>query len=309
MPSILVHWNRSHDDAWAEFFAVDFDDPHFEGLEGVFVVWQGGSQPAAISVGLGALRKELKAQRSDPAIAAYRGKPLFVAWAKVEKIARAGVARFLYETLKPRTLMTVPSAAPIDVNLPGAAMSAPPGRGGAAPPQIYEDLLAPERRPSRRSSPSSPSSRSSSRRAKERPKAGFFGGPAGKQPTNEDKLVGDAVQMILQSALRVRASDIHLEPQEAHLRVRFRIDGILEEVLRVKNSLNLRVVSNIRVACSLDPEKGAGGKPEDGRVSVKIDGREADLRLSTFPTAFGRQGRAARDSSRDEDDAARGAGA
>jgi type IV pilus assembly protein PilB len=122
---------------------------------------------------------------------------------------------------------------------------------------------------------------------KEAPKAGFFGGSGAKLATNEEKLVGDVVQLILQSALRVRASDIHLEPQEAYLRVRFRIDGILEEVLRVKHTLNLRVVSNIRVACSLDPEKGAGGKPEDGRVSVKIDGREADLRLSTFPTAFG----------------------
>ena len=93
-------------------FAVDFDDPHFNGLEGVFVVWQGGSQPAAISVGVGPLRQELKAQRADPAFAPYRGKPLFVAWAKVEKLARAGVARYLYETLKPRTLMSVPTVRP-----------------------------------------------------------------------------------------------------------------------------------------------------------------------------------------------------
>lgn len=144
MPSILVHWNRSQGDAWAEFFAVDFDDPHFDDLEGVFVIWQGGSQPAAISVGLGALRKELKAQRSDPAIAIYRGKPLFVSWAKVDKVARAGVARFLYETLKPRTLMTVPTTAPIDVNLPGRGESAPPDVSTPPPRQIYEDLLAPD---------------------------------------------------------------------------------------------------------------------------------------------------------------------
>ena len=115
---MLVHWNRSQGDAWAEFFAVDFEDPHFDGLEGVFVVWQGGSQPAAISVGLGSLRQELKAQRSDPVIASYRGKPLFVAWAKVEKVARPGVARYLYETLKPRTLMTVPTTPAVEVNLP-----------------------------------------------------------------------------------------------------------------------------------------------------------------------------------------------
>lgn len=119
------------------------------------------------------------------------------------------------------------------------------------------------------------------------PKTGFFGNTGAKPAPSEERLIGDVVQLILHSALRVRASDIHLEPQETYLRVRFRIDGVLEEVLRVKSSLNLRVVSNIRVACSLDPEKVSGGKPEDGRVSVKIDGREADLRLSTFPTAFG----------------------
>jgi type II secretory ATPase GspE/PulE/Tfp pilus assembly ATPase PilB-like protein len=344
MPAILVHWNRSQGDVWTEFFAVDFDDPHFDGLEGVFVVWQGGSAPAAISVGLGPLRKELKAQRSDPAFAAYRGKPLFVAWAKVEKVARAGVARYLYETLKPRTLMTVPAASPIEVNLPGRGEAAPPDVGAPPPRQTYEDMLAPDAgaldedpesaasRKAEAAARSEAAARGASAAraetavkeeasraeaatkaraeaavqataeeklplqpafqklliaAKEIPKAGFFGGTAGKPSPNEEKLIGDVVQLILHAALRVRASDIHLEPQESYLRVRFRIDGILEEVLRVRHNLNLRVVSNIRVTCSLDPEKGSGGKPEDGRVSVKIDGREADLRLSTFPTAFG----------------------
>jgi len=345
MPAMLVHWNRSQGDAWAEFFAVDFEDPHFDGLEGVFVVWQGGSQPAAISVGVGSLRQELKAQRSDPAIASYRGKPLFVAWAKVDKVARPGVARYLYETLKPRTLMTVPTAAAVEVNLPGRGASGPPDVDAPPPRQIYEDMLAPdagslEQDPAKVAArkaeeaaaaaalkaaqdeesaaaaakaaaderidfankarvesaaqstieeklPLFPALQKLLAAAKDVPKAGFFGGSGGKPTTNEEKLVGDVVQLILHSALRVRASDIHLEPQEAYLRIRFRIDGILEEVLRVKNSLNLRVVSNICVACSLDPEKPAGGKPEDGRVTVKIDGREADLRLSTFPTAFG----------------------
>ena len=338
MPSILVHWNRTQGDAWAEFFAVDFDDPHFEGLEGVYVVWQGGAHPAAISVGLGSLRKELKAQRADSAFAAYRGKPLFVAWAKVDAAARMGVARYLYETLRPRTLMTVPAAPPIDVNLPGRGESAPPDVAAAPPRQIYEDLLAdggapdadPEQVAALKAEAAAKEERAKAEAlarvdaearaaaasnarvetaaqaaveeklslqpaflkllvpTKDAPKAGFFGGTgSNKTATSEEKLVGDVVQLILHSALRVRASDVHLEPQEAYLRVRFRIDGIMEEVLRVRHTLNLRVVSNVRVACGLDPEKVAGGKPEDGRASVKIDGREADLRLSTFPTAFG----------------------
>ena len=70
--------------------------------------------------------------------------------------------------------------------------------------------------------------------------------------------------------------------------MRFRLDGILEEVLQIPHHLNLRVVSHERVMCGLDPEKGVGsGRPEDGRMAVNIDNQEADLRLSTFPTSHG----------------------
>jgi type II secretory ATPase GspE/PulE/Tfp pilus assembly ATPase PilB-like protein len=279
MPTLNVYWNRAQDDSWAEFFAVDLDDPHFDGLEGVFVVWQGGSQPAAIKVGSGSLSRELKALRADPAMALFRGKPLFVAWAKVEKVVRDGVTRYLFETLKPRAATAVGSAAAISVNLPGRGDEAPPDVEAPAPRQIFEQPGPLEAAPA-------------PEKARE---------PAAKSPAlqeeldkrlagravNEEKLSGDVMLMILRSALALRATDVHLEPLEAHLRVRFRIDGLLEEVLRVKNSSSLGIVANIRLACGLDPEKGPGGRPEDGRVSIKIDGREADVRLSTFPTPFG----------------------
>ncbi|MDE2489606.1 MAG: type II/IV secretion system protein [Elusimicrobia bacterium] len=366
MPAMRVHWNRvktAGGDAWAEFFAVNLDDPHFDALEGVFVVWQGGSQPAAVSVGLGSLRDALKGQRSDPAMAPYRGKPLFVSWAKVEKVARAGVTRYLLEALKPQLPLPAPTAAPIEINLPGRGDEAPPDVATPPPSQVYEDLLRPDagsldedpavaegkRREAeikaaleaqaaseakaiaaareeaeskarakaraeaaakadaearaksaaaaraevdaaakvRERLPLQPAFQRLIESTKEMPKTGFFGSSSAKPQTNEDKLVGIVVQLILSEAMRMRASDIHLEPQESYLRVRYRIDGIMEEVLQVPHDLKMRVVSNIRVACSLDPEKLAGGKPEDGRVTVNIGGREADLRLSTFPTAYG----------------------
>ncbi|MBI3565427.1 MAG: Flp pilus assembly complex ATPase component TadA, partial [Elusimicrobia bacterium] len=366
MPSMKVHWNRvqtAQGDSWAEFFALNLDDPHFDALEGVFVVWQGGSAPAAVTVGLGNLRDAMKASRSDPAMDAYKGKPIFASWAKVEKVARPGVARYLLEALKPRLAPAAPPAAPIEVNMPGRGDEAPPDVTTPPPRQIYEDMLAPDagalaEDPSvtaakkaqvqaaeqakvqaaaraeaetkakaaaaeaaavaakaaavtkadadaRAQSEARSKAETEARMAafekmaltpafkrllastKEATKTGFWGGTPAKPPTTEEKLVGAVVQLILSEAMRMRASDIHLEPQEEYLRVRYRIDGVMEEVLQVHHKLNLRVVSNIRVACSLDPEKQAGGKPEDGRVSINLGGREADLRLSTFPTPYG----------------------
>ncbi len=121
----------------------------------------------------------------------------------------------------------------------------------------------------------------------DKPIVGFFGAPTGKPTTNEDKLVAATVQLLLSEALAMRASDVHLEPHESHLRVRYRIDGVMEEVLQIPVKMNLRVVSNIRVACGLDPEKQTGGRPEDGRVTIHIGGQEVDLRLSTFPIPYG----------------------
>jgi type II secretory ATPase GspE/PulE/Tfp pilus assembly ATPase PilB-like protein len=330
-------------DSWAEFFALNLDDPHFDALEGVFVVWQGGSSPGAVSVGLGNLRDALKNQRTDPAMSAYKGKPIFVSWAKVEKVARAGVARYLFEALKPQIAPPAPPATPVEVNLPGRGDEAPPDIATPPPTQIYEDMLKPDsgaldEDPSLAAAKRAQASAAAAAKAlaaaradsetkakvaaaeaqavaakaavearakavekmalqpafkrllestKEIPKTGFFGGASAKPASTEEKLVGAVVQLILSEAMRMRASDIHLEPQETYLRVRYRIDGVMEEVLQVPHGMNMRVVSNIRVACNLDPEKQAGGKPEDGRVTVNLGGREADLRLSTFPTPYG----------------------
>ncbi|MFI5345916.1 MAG: GspE/PulE family protein [Elusimicrobiota bacterium] len=356
MPTLRIHWNQVQGGAWADFFAVNLDDPHFNALEGVFVAWQGGAAPAVIAVGQGPIREGLKELRAAPAIALYRGGTLFASWAKVEKVARPGVARYLIEALKPKISEAAPSTPPIEVNLPGRGDAAPADVEAPPPGQIYANLLAPEsgevkEDPSavaaKKAAAAAAAAAEAARQtaeaarqaeasaaarveialrndaavkteiaaaaraevtartsvvanlqlqpafnkmiaaAKEVPKAGFFGGGAAKPPPSAEKLVSDVVQMILLEALRMRASDIHLEPQELYLRVRYRIDGILEEVLQVPHDLNLRVVSNVRVQCSLDPEKLSGGKPEDGRVSVKLDGREADLRLSTFPTPYG----------------------
>ena len=315
MPTLSVHWNRCRGDVWGDFFAVDLEDRHFDDLEGVFVVWMGGSSPAAIAVGLGRIREALKELRADPAIAPYKEKKLLVSWAKVEKVTRAGVARYLMEALKPRIAPSPPPAIPIEVNAPGRGEAAFPDVGAPPPRQSHDPRPEPEA-PTPKPEPAAepkqeapPEARIAAarataeavasrlvlqkpfvemmRKARETGKGGFFGGGA-KPRTPEEGVVVELVQIIFREALRMRASDVHLEPMESYLRVRFRLDGILEEVLQVPHHLNLRVVSHVRVMCGLDPEKGVGsGRPEDGRMAINIDNQEADLRLSSFPTSYG----------------------
>jgi hypothetical protein len=83
MPAISLYWNRCQGDAWGEFYSVDLDDRHFDGLEGVFVVWQGGSPPVPVCVGAGPLREAMKERRVSAQMQSFRDKTLYVSWAKV----------------------------------------------------------------------------------------------------------------------------------------------------------------------------------------------------------------------------------
>jgi general secretion pathway protein E len=111
-------------------------------------------------------------------------------------------------------------------------------------------------------------------------------------PETEDLLEqeGDApiirlINAILGEAIKENASDIHLETFEKRLVVRFRVDGILREVLEPKRELAALLVSRIKVMARLDiAEKRI---PQDGRISLKVGGREVDVRVSTLPSANG----------------------
>jgi type IV pilus assembly protein PilB len=103
---------------------------------------------------------------------------------------------------------------------------------------------------------------------------------------NDDVPVVKFINTVLSNAFRNRASDIHIEPGEAELRVRFRIDGSLYEVMRnVSLSFHAQIVSRIKVMANLDiAEKRL---PQDGRVPIEVDGKKADLRVSIIPSIFG----------------------
>ena len=93
------------------------------------------------------------------------------------------------------------------------------------------------------------------------------------------------VNLIILRAIKEKASDIHIEPDEAALRTRFRIDGMLQEVMSLPKTFEAACVSRCKVMAELDiAEKRI---PQDGRIKLQLQNREIDLRVSTYPTLRG----------------------
>jgi len=93
------------------------------------------------------------------------------------------------------------------------------------------------------------------------------------------------VNLILSQAVRDRASDIHIEPFERFLKVRYRIDGVLHEVLSPPKALQPRITSRLKVMADLNIAETR--LPQDGRIAIRVRNREIDIRVSVVPTAFG----------------------
>ena len=93
------------------------------------------------------------------------------------------------------------------------------------------------------------------------------------------------VNLILQRAVEHRASDIHIEPFENQLKVRYRIDGVLHEAEAPPSSSSAAVISRVKIMARLDIAERR--LPQDGRIMLRIQGKELDLRVSTVPTSFG----------------------
>jgi general secretion pathway protein E len=103
--------------------------------------------------------------------------------------------------------------------------------------------------------------------------------------SDDDAPIIRLINAVLTQAIRENASDIHVEPFENRLVVRFRVDGILREVLQSKRGVAPLVVSRIKVMSKLDiAEKRL---PQDGRISLRIAGRAVDVRVSTIPSGHG----------------------
>lgn len=101
----------------------------------------------------------------------------------------------------------------------------------------------------------------------------------------DDAPIIKLINSLLAEAIKVDASDIHIETYETRLVVRFRVDGVLREVVRPRRALAPLLVSRIKVMARLDiAEKRL---PQDGRISIRIAGKEVDVRVSTIPASNG----------------------
>ncbi len=103
--------------------------------------------------------------------------------------------------------------------------------------------------------------------------------------SNDDAPIIRLINALLADAVKVNASDIHIEPGENHLSIRYRVDGELQEVLTPDRSLAQMIASRVKIMSKLDiAEKRL---PQDGRISLKIAAHPIDVRVSTIPGAFG----------------------
>ena len=117
--------------------------------------------------------------------------------------------------------------------------------------------------------------------------------PEKEETTSAEKLkqlsaetpVVKLVNLVLSQAIMERASDIHIEPEEKTLQVRYRVDGILHESLTPPKHLQAAIISRVKILANLDIAESR--IPQDGRFQILINGREIDFRVSTLPTVYG----------------------
>ena len=101
----------------------------------------------------------------------------------------------------------------------------------------------------------------------------------------EEAPIVKLVDYIISNAINERASDIHIEPQEARLSIRYRIDGVLHDIITPAKALQMAIGSRIKIMSNMDIAERR--LPQDGRFTIKQGFREVDLRVSTLPTVFG----------------------
>jgi len=105
------------------------------------------------------------------------------------------------------------------------------------------------------------------------------------QQLAEQAPVVKLLNLVLMQAIKARTSDIHFEPFEDQFKIRYRVDGILYEMVPPPKHLSLALASRIKVMANLDIAERR--LPQDGRIQLNMGGREVDLRISTLPTVFG----------------------
>jgi hypothetical protein len=113
-----VSWNKCKGDDWCRLNNVNLNHNHFDGMEGVYIIWHGGANAKTVRVGQGVIRDRLAAHRSDPDIQEYARDGLFVTWTRVSAAYQDGVEAYLANQLNPLVGQRFPNITPLLVNLP-----------------------------------------------------------------------------------------------------------------------------------------------------------------------------------------------
>ena len=102
---------------------------------------------------------------------------------------------------------------------------------------------------------------------------------------NEDAPIVRYANSLIEQAIENRASDLHIEPTEGDLRVRYRIDGVLHEIDTVPRAVQSALISRLKIMANVDITERR--VPQNGRITVELGGRSVDLRVATLPTVWG----------------------
>ncbi len=117
---MTIIWQKYTDGNWCDFLNLNLQDKHFDDMEGVYIIWHSGQNPAVVRIGQGKIKDRILSHRNDPMITKYSPYGLYVTWAAVSVYDRDGVERYLGEYLKPKIGTQFPDAPPIQVNMPWA---------------------------------------------------------------------------------------------------------------------------------------------------------------------------------------------
>jgi type IV pilus assembly protein PilB len=106
-----------------------------------------------------------------------------------------------------------------------------------------------------------------------------------EQDIAEDSPIAQTINLLLESAIRLHASDVHIEPREGFVQIRYRIDGVLKEVNRLPQNVQSALISRIKILSNLKIDERR--VPQDGRFKIKVGGKQYALRVSSIPVSDG----------------------
>jgi len=115
---MILNWIKCEGEHWCNLINLNLNHPHFNNLEGVYIIWHGGEKPQVVRIGQGIIKDRLKAHKEDSEILGYKNFGLYVTWAAVSLSYRDGIERYLGEKWNPKVGRDFPDVPPITVNSP-----------------------------------------------------------------------------------------------------------------------------------------------------------------------------------------------